>query len=238
MRSLRTATSRLLSLLIAGLALAGTTGSARAAEVFRFWMYSSVVDGEVKIYDKGPGVTNPADGSVEAYRYGGSVDFPPHVNPRADLDELTFEAICGEIEPVDGQKRVAVLVDFGVEEDAPDGQEPPAPFADCAQVPMDATGLQTLDAVADVRTEKSSAGPSLCGIDGYPAAGPCFATATAPSPDDAEPLDFTIRSAAGDDAADETGGEDSNMPLLLGVGAAVVAIAAGGLLLSRRNKSA
>jgi hypothetical protein len=107
-------------------------------------------------------------------------------------------------------------------------------------VASDATGLQVLDAVADVRTEQSSFGPSLCGIDGYPAQG-CFGTAEAASPADAEPVEFAVRSAAGAGEAGEAVAEDeddANLPILLGVGALVAAIVGGGLLLGRRNRTA
>ena len=74
------------------------------------------------------------------------------------------------------------MIDFGVEQDAADGDEPPAPYAACAQVATNATGLQVLDAAAEVRSENSDFGPSLCAIDGYPASGPCFGSGAEVSP--------------------------------------------------------
>lgn len=237
MRSLRTLSATLLSLVVAGVLLVANTGTAQAAEPSEYWIYDQVVDGEFKSSDKGVAATKPADGSVEAFRWGATADFPSHVHARADLEELSFDGICGDTEAEAGKKRVAVLVDFGVEEDAPQGQEPPAPYADCALVSADASGLQVLDAVADVRTEQSSFGPSLCGIDGYPAQG-CFGTVDAASPADAEPVDFTVRSAGEATDAAAADEDDSNLPVLLGVGALVVVLLGGGLLLSRRSRNA
>jgi LPXTG-motif cell wall-anchored protein len=147
---------------------------------------------------------------------------------------VSFEEVCGHVDAKDGQKRVAVVIDFGVEQDAAEGQEPPAPYAACAQVAPKATGLQVLDAVAEVRSENSDFGPSLCAIDGYPASGPCFGSGPEASPDDGEPVAFAIE---GVDKESDDEDDDSNVPLLLGVGAVVVLLGAGGVLLARRNKA-
>jgi len=234
MRTIRTVFAMFLVLFLAGFTLVGTSGSASAADSYRYWMYSSVIDGEFTTYDLGVGGSKPKDGTIEAYRYASSADYPPHVAPRADLEKLTFDAVCGHVDAVDGQKRVGVLVDFGVEFDAAEGDEPPAPFAGCAQVPTNATGLQVLQGVADVRTEKSSSGPLLCGIDGYPAA-KCSLTVSENTPADNGTVDFAIKGV--DDDADSDDDDDSNMPMLLGIGAVVVLLGAGGVALNRRNKS-
>lgn len=236
MHPIRTLLAGFLALFLAGFTLVGTAGSASAADdPARFWMYYSVVDDEFVAYlDKGVGATNPADGSVEAFRYGTSTEFPPHIAPRADVAEVSFEEVCGHVDAKDGQKRVAVVIDFGVEQDAAGGQEPPAPYAACAQVARKATGLQVLDAVAEVRSENSDFGPSLCAIDGYPASGPCFGSGPEASPDDGEPVAFAIE---GVDKESDDEDDDSNVPLLVGAGAVVVLLGAGGVLLARRNKA-
>jgi len=236
MRSIRTVLATSLALFLAGFTLIGTATPASAADdPARFWMYYSVVDDEFTAYlDKGVGATKPADGSVEAFRYGTSTDFPPHIAPRADVAEVSFEEVCGQVDAKDGQKRVAVVIDFGVEQDAAEGDEPPAPYAACAQVATNATGLQVLDAVAEVRSENSDFGPSLCAIDGYPASGPCFGSGPEASPADGEPVTFAIEGVDKESDDDE---DDSNLPLLLGAGAVVVLLGAGGVLLARRNKA-
>jgi len=232
-------TRSLATLMLACLAVLLPVSPAHAEDVTRFWIYYTAVDGEWQGSDKGVGATVPKDGSVEGYRYGGSTAFPAHIAPRADLSEVTFDAVCGDVEPQDGRKRVAVVVDFGAEADAPEGTEVPQPYADCAQVAEKATGYQVLDSVADVRVEQTDFGPSVCDIDSYPAAGGCFTAAKTASPDDEGPVDVEIRGASaegdgGSDAADE---DDSSAPMLIGAGAVVVLLAAGGLLLARRNRS-
>lgn len=230
-------TRSLATLLLGCLAVLVPAASAQAADVSRYWIYYSATDGAWTGHNEGFGSTVPEDGSVEGYRYGASTDIPAHITPRADLSEVTFDAVCGDVEAEEGQKRVAVVVDFGVEADAPEGAEPPAPYADCAQVPEKATGYQVLDAVADLRVEQSEWGPSLCGIDSYPASGPCFATVEQASPDDQGAADVEIRSTSAEGGADATEGEDSKAPLLIGAGLVVALLAAGGALLARRNRS-
>ena len=239
MRSIRTLLATSLALFLAGFTLVGTASSASAVSAAddpaRYWMYFSVIDDEFTAYlDKGVGATKPADGTVEAFRYGTSTDFPPHIAPRADVASVSFDEVCGHVDAKDGQKRVAVVIDFGVEQDAADGDEPPAPYAACAQVATKATGLQVLDAAAEVRSENSDFGPSLCAIDGYPASGPCFGSGPEVSPADGEPVAFAIEGVDKESDDDE---DDSNLPLLLGAGAVVVLLGAGGVLLARRNKA-
>ena len=101
--------------------------------------------------DKGVGAATPKDGSIEAYRYA-AADFKKPNLPRIDLNVVDFDAVCAETPAVDGEKRVAVLIDFGVEADS-EGQEIPEPKAACAQAATEATGLQVLQSVIDVRTK-------------------------------------------------------------------------------------
>jgi LPXTG-motif cell wall-anchored protein len=100
-------------------------------------------------------------------------------------------------------------------------------------VDEEATGAQTLAAVDDVRQKKSSFGPLLCAIDGYPATGCADVKTSAATPADGAPLTFDLDS----DEADDEDEDDSNLPLLLGAGGVVVLLGAGGVLLARRNKA-
>lgn len=236
--SLRAAAALLLSLLLGGSVVAGTTTSAQAADVFRYWAYFAVEDGEFVAQETGPAGATPDDGAIEAYRYAAPANFEQPNLPRADTSELTFDAVCGEETAEDGEKRVAVLVDYGVEEDA-DGAEVPEPEALCAVVPEDANGLQTLQAVAsDVRTESSSFGPLVCGIGGYPATGCADVKAPEGTPADGEPVDFALDADPASGTSESDAEDDDNSALLLGGIAALVAlIVAGGLLLRRRNSA-
>lgn len=243
--TVRRAACALLALLLAPVLLLGATPSAQAADVYRYWTYFTLTDGELVASMEGPGTTVPEDGGTEAYRYAAPANFKKPNLPRADLDEVSFEAVCGDAEAAEGEKRVAVLIDYGVEQDVASGDELPRPEAGCAVVPEDANGLQTLEAVApDLRTEKSSYGPVLCGINGYPTQGCADVRADSGTPADAEPVDFAIAGgdsgeASGDEAgaAQEPAEDDGNGLLLGGLAALVLVLVAGGLLLNRRNRA-
>lgn len=212
-------------------------------DIYRYWTYFQVTDDKFVASAKGVAGTVPEDGSIEAYRYAAPADFNKPNLPRADLDELTFDTICEHVEAADGKKRVAVIIDYGVAEDA-DGAEPPAPTAACAQVDEQATGLQVLTEVAKTRAEDGL----LCAIEGYPAAGCSTLVKTATPADAADPIEFELAGHEGDHhedggtgtdaSSEETEDEGSNVPLLVAIGAVIVAIIAGGLVLSRRNKTA
>ncbi|QIX27036.1 hypothetical protein ncot_10850 [Nocardioides sp. JQ2195] len=243
MRSLRTTIATALSLALAGLVIALTPSTAHADDVYRYWAYFSVSNDKFVAQAVGPSSSKPKDGTVEGYRYAAPADFNNPNVPRADLSKVTFESVCGDKEAESDQKRVAVLIDYGVEADAAKGAEIPEPEALCAVVPTKATGLQTLQAVApDLRTEKSSYGPSLCGISGYPATGCSSDTAEKGTPAEEGTVEFQT-AAAGDASGSDVSGADSesdddNLPVLLGVGGVIVVLLAGGLVLARRNRSA
>ncbi|WP_067432248.1 SCO2322 family protein [Nocardioides jensenii] len=247
MRSLRTLRSGAISPLLVTISLigmllvgTGTAGaSAAPADVYRYWGYFTVTDGEFVLQPTGPADAKPTDGAIEAYRLAAPADFNKPNLPRADLTKVTFDSVCGAKEAATDQKRVAVLIDYGVQADATDGAEVPEPEALCAVVPADANGMNVLQAVApDVRIEKEL----LCGISGYPATG-CADKADKATPADDGTVEFATASSddtgsSDSSAADDDEDDDSNTGILLGVGGLIVILGAGGLYLSRRNRAA
>ena len=183
----------LLSALVAGLLAALTVGAvaapASAATGYRYWNYFHVQNGQYAFAKTGAGDYTPANGAVEAYRYGTSTT-SKGLPPRADLSKYDFGAICAGTKAPSGQKRVGVIIDYGTKADAPSGQVPPAPRAACAVVPANANGQQVLDAVAQVRQH-----PYTCGIDGYPATG-CSVTVKNASESAGAAVPFTLPKAA------------------------------------------
>lgn len=239
MHIVRRLTVASLSLFLAGFAMVGTSGTAHAEDAFQYWSYWQLTDkGTFDYAPKGAADTKPADGSVEGHRWSATPMGSTNV-PRADLDEVNFDTICADSDAADGEKRVAVIVDFGLEADAIGGDETPEPFAACAVVPVDASGLQVLDAVADVRTKQTSGGTLLCGIDGYPSTSCADHTTPDATPED-ETVDVAIRGAADTEASSDSAADDddSNLPLLVTAGVVVLALAAGGVVLARRGRSA
>lgn len=175
-----------------------SAANAEAAPLF--WGYFQWTDGEWQFASTGPDGATPEDGAVEGWRFAAnSADLPPRP-PRAEGD---FEVICGSTpEPASGEKRVAVVIDYGLADEAPEGAEPPAARGDCAVVPEDATGADVMAAVAQVREQDSL----VCGFDGYPASG-CGTLEAEPMADADTPVELELPDASSGEADNESGGD-------------------------------
>lgn len=224
------------------LALTGAAGAATAAapsDAYRYWGYFQATDGEWAFAQTGPDGATPADGAVEGWRFAvaGSADV------RAPRALPAFEDVCAGTDAAAGEKRVAVVIDYGRPADAADGAEPPAPRAECAVVDEAATGADVLAAVAETRVE----GGLVCGLDGYPATG-CGEAVSEVSPEAAapdEPVELTglagaegsgDTAAAEQPAAEQTADDGPGAALWLGIGAAVAAVVALAVLALRRRR--
>ncbi|WP_153505810.1 SCO2322 family protein [Cumulibacter manganitolerans] len=241
MRLARVIVAAAFALLLVGAGAVLTPRTAEAQDIYRYWAYFTVQDGAFVAAATGPAEAVPADGAVEGYRYAAPADFTKPNRPRADLQKVTFDAVCGGTKAAAGQKRVAVLIDYGVKQDAEPGRTPPQPQALCAAVPAQANGLQVLQAVEPkTRTESGSFGPLLCGIADYPTTGCASEVAPSGTPADGDPVDFATASddtAASAKATGTDSGDGSNVPLLVGAAVVVVLVAAGGTYLARRRSS-
>lgn len=240
----RTAAARLGATVAAGaLAAVGAVSApahADGAQIYRYWAYFHAEGGEYVTSDVGLAQFVPEDGAVEALRYAAPADFSAPNLPRADLDEVTFDAVCAEEQADAGEKRVAVIVDFGVEADS-EGLPVPEPTAACAVVPEKANALQAVQAVAQVRTDGSGL---LCAVDGYPPSG-CGAPVGSATPPDEGTVDFTIAGLDQGDAPDtedypgdqsvESAEEGVAIWVYPLVGALLLALVIGGVVLSARR---
>lgn len=231
MKTTRRTGAMLLSVLVTVLGMSWVAAPAQAADYFRFWTYFHVDGGTYVSYTEGVGSSKPADGSIEAYRFAASESFEKPNLPRVDLGEVTFDEICGSETAAAGQKRVAVILDYGVADDA-NGQEIPGAEADCAVVATDATGLQVLQAVAQVRTEDMG-GPVVCAINGFPAQG-CTEKVTTATPAD----DGFVQVAIGDEGPESTSADEGVSTLVYaGLGVLLLLLIGGGVFLARRKNS-
>jgi hypothetical protein len=237
--SVRRTVGSLLALVASLLLVTGTAGSASAEDGYRYRNYSHLTAGDWEFAQTGPGDYTPKDGDVEGWRYGTST-VSQGIAPRADLDKVTFDAVCEGTKASAGEKRVAVLVDFGTEADA-QGAEVPAARGECAVVPEKATGQQVLESVVDVRSQQGM----ICALDGYPAKGCGDAVPDADVPAKAQSVAFQLPAAAQPagsadtaQAADRTDDGTGNGWLLLGVAALVVVLAGVAVPLYRRNRDA
>ena len=220
----------LLSLVLVGLLVGTSGGTADAASGYRYWNYFHVTGSTYTFAQTGAAGYTPKPNSVEAYRYGTSTT-AKGLPPRADLATYTIGKICGDTKPGAHQKRVGVLLDYGTAADA-QGATPPKPRAACAVVAKDADGQQVLDAVAKVRVAKGL----TCAIDGYPASGCGDQVTNASAPTKEQHVAFSLPKSAGAATSTDTGG--SSTPLVVGAAVLVVLLVGGGVALTRRNRAA
>jgi hypothetical protein len=218
---------RIVSLALAAAVTAALLGLGLAlpaqAESFRYWGYYYSEADTWTFAQAGPSDTIPPDGAVEGWRFAVTGEASQRF-PRAAPD---VDVLCAGVEPAEGTKQVGVVIDYGTEEDAPEGDTVPAPRGACAQVPEDATGSDVLAAVAELRLGE---GGFICGIDGYPSAG-CGdqVDVEAPSGDEA-PVALELPEAAAADAP------LSWTPIVVAV-AVVALVATVAVLITRRRRT-
>ncbi len=162
-RSLALRGAAVLAALFATIAALGTWGAAPAeATSYRFWTYWLGGDNDWSFSSQGAS-RRPADGTVDGWRFAISEASSSTIPPR---HSSSFSRICGSTDPVEGSKRVGLVVDFGTTSDAPDGEAPGALINTCVVAPADANGYEVLDLAAiQMRTDSGL----ICGLNGYPA---------------------------------------------------------------------
>jgi hypothetical protein len=209
---------------LAGLAgVVALSAPAQAESGYKFWGYYHLTGGEWVASTKGAEGYTPDDGDVEGFRYATTTqsDFnrPPRALP-------SFADICAGTEAANGEKRVGLVLDYGTTQDAPEGDTPPQAEAACAVVPDDANTQQALESVKPLRVEKGL----ICAIDGYPSAGCAEQVKNATVPANEKPVDLTM---PGESAAQDP--QNSAVLPLVGVGALVVLLGGGAVLVARRR---
>lgn len=208
-----------LALLLSPLA----TGTARAADGYRYWGYYQETNGAWAYAQTAPASTDVADGSVQGWRYavaGMSSVRPPRAKP-------AFNEVCQKVRPVTDHKRVAVIVDPGTREDAPQGSTPGPMTATCVVAPKDATATQVLQLATTVRTDPSG---MICGVGGYPATGCADPVRNITVPASEAPVVPQLTDPAGDVAPGTPG-------WVWGVvGGIVVVLAGGGVIVARKRR--
>jgi len=230
---------RLLLSLVGGLLFAGAAVTqAHAEDGYRFWGYYQWSGSQWTFAQKGPDGVVPADGSVEGWRYGTA-----GMEPRPPRHIGDFGRICQDVPAESGKKRVAVLIDQGTADDAPEGQEPAELAAGtCVVTAPTSTGAQVLAAIGPVRIEKGL----TCGIDGYPAKGCSEPVKEIKLPDGGDPsvllrvndpVGASVVKPNPSSGPEETNDDGTNWTPYIIIAVLVVGLGAGGVLLVRRRRT-
>ena len=150
--------------LLAGLLLAAV--SPAHATGYRYWSFWDRTGTAWTYATQGPSTTVPSDGDVQGFRFAVSEDSANATKPRG---ETSFTKICANTPARADRKRVALVIDFGTQRDAPSDDSPPSLRTECATVPRDATTAEALATVAKPLRYNTNA--LLCAIAGYPETG-------------------------------------------------------------------
>lgn len=202
-------------------------GPAHAAD-YRYWSFWQQGKGGAWVYaTQGPSIARPDDGDVEGFRFAVSANSGSAEKPRGAAD---FDAICADTPAQDGQKRVALVVDFGTPDDAPGGERPPKRRTACARIGSDGTSADALAAVAKPLRYNSSA--LLCAISGYPEQG-CGEQVSGKESGGKGDKSESAQGNGGDGDGGDDGGP--SVGLLAGV-AAIVALGAAAVWQARRRR--
>lgn len=212
-----------LGALLVGVLLAAIFASTAQAAAYRYWTYWKVAGPSWEFAQAGPAGTTPADGSVEGWRFAVSATSGDQSNAPGIDPVAAFEEICATTAPVEGSKRVALVVDPGSAGDAPPGEAPGPVKTYCTVTPLDASGYDVLRSAGPVRVGEGL----VCGIAGYPAR------------ECAEVVDQTQAEPATDAPAVQAPApqeQSSAVPVIIGVGTlGVLAILAWQLRRRRRR---
>jgi hypothetical protein len=183
---------------VAAVVAAGLLTPPADAASYRYWTYWLGGSGGWDFSSRGADRI-PADGSVDGWRF--AISEAASSSERPSISS-SFDAICSDTQPVDGKKRVGLVIDYGTASDAPPGEEPPhSTVARCLVLPVGANAYDALAAVTSMRIDQGL----ICGISGYPRSG-CGEPVADPKPTS------TVNGSAGDrgDGSDESGaGSDS-----------------------------
>ena len=112
---------------------------------------------------EGPVTTDPQDGSVEGWNYTLSADGV--VDPQPPQLAPDFASLCAKTPEKDDAKRIGYIIEFGDSAIHPEGDMAPGSLQGCASVPVDASGIDVLNAVTEVR---AGDGGFICGLAGFP----------------------------------------------------------------------
>ncbi|CAB4954808.1 MAG: hypothetical protein F2842_08135 [Actinobacteria bacterium] len=229
-RTTRTMALALLLTLLTALLAMGAAAPAQAETYYRYWTEWVGTNGTWNFATVSPDASIPADGAVSGWRFEIAGESGSARTPRIAPD---FAAICGSTAAVAGSKRVALVIDYGVPADAPEGSTPPEPEVGCTVTPVNSNSLQVLATAGSQRLDKTL----LCAIDGYPATGCGDVVPGATPPPTSEPtlpVPVAAASASATSTTDTTSTSFPIVPLVIALIVLVLALLA--FRMSRKSR--
>jgi hypothetical protein len=207
--------------IVAAILLIGFTSPAYASS-YRYWGFFTGENGSWNMSLIGAAENIPTDGSVDGWRFGIGTDTQTP-EPRTAPD---FEELCPGTQPEPGITRVAVVIDFGDLDQAPESEMPPSNRVECINMPDGGSSADALAMAADVRAD----GGFVCGIDGFPLT-ECGAEVTEVSEETVTENDQEVIVMDDSSATEQS---DTNSEIVIGaIAIAAVLIA---ILIMRRSK--
>lgn len=172
----------ILALVVPGLALAP---AARAESGYRYWSFWVSDGANWRFATQGPATTRTQNGDVFGWRFAittasGTDDAQPTATPTE-----AFAAACAGVTTAAGEHLIAIVLDYGTADTAPEGEVPPPLRTECVVAADGSTAAQSLSSIATLRIDQGF----VCGVDGFPAAECAPAVdlpAPVPAPDDAD----------------------------------------------------
>ena len=151
-------------LTLVGVLTSFTAATSAQAASYRYWTYWTTNNGSWEFRQIGPAANIPKDGSVEGWKFAISSQSGDEQAKPGFTAVDTFQEICASTPAVTDKKRVALVVDPGTPQAAPQGDQTGSLTSTCVQIDPNATGYNVLRSVFPVRTSNGL----ICGIDGYP----------------------------------------------------------------------
>ena len=164
MLKVRQRVASILVLALVGVLTSFFTASTAQAASYRYWTYWTTNNGVWEFRQIGPAANIPADGAVEGWKFAISSPNGDEQAKPAFTSANAFQVVCGSTPALPDKKRVALVVDPGSSQVAPQGEKPGLLTSTCVQIETNATGYNILRSVLPVRTSNGF----ICGIDGYP----------------------------------------------------------------------
>lgn len=137
---------------------------AAQASTYRYWNFWTMSDGSWVYSQLGPASTFPEDGDVQGWIFAATDEDSKSVPP-STIATFTFADACRDTPTVAQMKRVALVIDSGSIEIAPEGQTPPELSILCATGDIAASGYELLNSVTELRTQNGL----ICAMNAYPA---------------------------------------------------------------------